>query len=426
MKNEKGFTLVELIAVTVILITLTLLVVGLSNRQIDKSKRKALVKSALTYEKAALNKLSIDRTDGKLESNIFHSAIYGRVCYSIESDLTGKYVSGKNDNLKGSVEVCYGLDCTYETKVWLTDGTYYVDGLTGITDESQLGDSFTSTIYPYSCGEEAIGGGTSGSLLVSDYDYTGKEQEFIVILDGVYALEAWGAQGGSYQNTEEGGYGAYAYDEVQLKKGDKLYINVGEQGYPECTVNDASCKAAFNGGAKGSTLHAGGGGATSITTKKGPLYNLRKHYAYIIAGGGAGGTANNTDRFFLKHGGGYANLYWPNSREYGEFGRFGGFKQTDENYYGNGGGYSSSTQNSTTFENGDNFTTVGGTSYVFHSKVKNGVMYSYECTQYDIPVNESKTECNPKKLSDDPISKTAKRGNGYARITYLPDGFTQS
>ncbi|MBO7078518.1 MAG: prepilin-type N-terminal cleavage/methylation domain-containing protein, partial [Bacilli bacterium] len=426
--NKKGFTLVELIAVVVVLIIIMLISVNVVNNQIKKSRVNAFIKEANTFAKAALEKYADDKMDEEHSGDIFHGEEKGRTCYSLDM-LASKYVTKTQNKYTGSIEVCSGPDCTYQTKMWITDGERYIDGLSPISDDSGISNSFSSTPYYLTCGVLAIGGGSKGSRLTSEFEYTGKEEVMDIVVDGVYSLEAWGAQGGTYQESKEGGYGAYAYTELKLYKGDKLYINVGEQGYPECTVNDASCKASYNGGSKGSTLRAGGGGASSIATKSGKLYDLNKNVVYLIAGAGAGGTQNNTDRFFLKHGGGYANLYWPNDREYGDFGRFGGFKQSDENYYGNGGGYSSSTKNSTTFTNGDNFTTVGGTSYVFHPKTKNGVMYSYECTGYDLPQG-SRTECGQlqgstsKNLSDEPISKSAKLENGYVKISYLVGGFT--
>lgn len=70
-----------------------------------------------------------------------------------------------------------------------------------------------------------------------DFDYTGEIQEWTAPETGIYSLETWGAQGGSVSDNisdlyARGGFGAYAYGEVYLNEGDKLYINVGGQnGY---------------------------------------------------------------------------------------------------------------------------------------------------------------------------------------------------
>jgi len=68
-----------------------------------------------------------------------------------------------------------------------------------------------------------------------NYEYTGEIQTFTAPQTGIYSLETWGAQGGNATDgtlIARGGYGAYAYGEVYLQEGDKLYINVGGQnGY---------------------------------------------------------------------------------------------------------------------------------------------------------------------------------------------------
>lgn len=68
-----------------------------------------------------------------------------------------------------------------------------------------------------------------------NFDYTGEIEEWTAPYTGIYSLETWGAQGGDATdgaNIARGGYGAYAYGEVFLQEGDKLYVNVGGQnGY---------------------------------------------------------------------------------------------------------------------------------------------------------------------------------------------------
>ena len=71
-------------------------------------------------------------------------------------------------------------------------------------------------------------------LVISDgyeFNYTGGMQTFVVPEDGVYKIEAWGAQGGNV-NGADGGYGGYSVVEAVLEKDTVLYINVGGQnGY---------------------------------------------------------------------------------------------------------------------------------------------------------------------------------------------------
>ena len=76
---------------------------------------------------------------------------------------------------------------------------------------------------------------TTGADLGYNFPYSGEVVEWTVPKTGYYSLETWGAQGGEATdgtNSARGGYGAYAYGEVLLTRGEKLYINVGGQnGY---------------------------------------------------------------------------------------------------------------------------------------------------------------------------------------------------
>ena len=163
MKNKKGFTLVELVAVIVILIILMVIAITMANKNVEKSKINAFLKEANTFAKGALTKESMDRNDDLAPDDIFHNTIYGKVCYSITDKILGKYVSKTNNKYYGSVEVCYGNDCEYQTKIWITDGVRYLDGVVDPKDANQIADSFTSE-YPYSCGQKAIGGGNDGEV----------------------------------------------------------------------------------------------------------------------------------------------------------------------------------------------------------------------------------------------------------------------
>lgn len=76
----------------------------------------------------------------------------------------------------------------------------------------------------------------TGVPAATEFSYTGSIQTFTAPKDGIYQIEAWGAQGGSATDgenlTADGGYGSYSTGEVLLHQGDTLYIVVGGQnGY---------------------------------------------------------------------------------------------------------------------------------------------------------------------------------------------------
>ena len=60
------------------------------------------------------------------------------------------------------------------------------------------------------------------------FNYTGDIQEWTAPYSGDYKLETWGASGGDALSSY-GGYGGYSTGTISLKKGDKLYISVGQK-----------------------------------------------------------------------------------------------------------------------------------------------------------------------------------------------------
>ena len=138
---------------------------------------------------------------------------------------------------------------------------------------------------------------------VTNFDYTGNEQQFTTICPGKYKLELWGAQGGNakYNSTEHtGGYGGYTVGYTHLGRGKTLYINVGGKGnsvdyQASSGTYSYDSSTGYNGGGYAviywdNSAHAGGGGATHIATKQGLLKELSnsKDSVLIVAGGGGG------------------------------------------------------------------------------------------------------------------------------------------
>jgi hypothetical protein len=293
-----------------------------------------------------------------------------------------------------------------------------------------------------------------------DFSYTGEEQKYTIQISGKYKLETWGAQGGSYNSTYYGGYGAYSVGVVELKKGDTLFINVGGKGTSKNTSGNNN--GGYNGGGEsythksGSTKSSGsGGGATHIATKTGLLSGLSsdKDKILIVSSGG---------------GGIYYYYYNSNDWEYSSGGSGGGFIGNEvENYSSNystnksqggtytsggvgGDGYSTYTsdghkkgttgtfgQGGTIGQNagggsgggsgfyggggGSHIAGGGGSSYIESDKLisSNGItkhMTCYNCTESNETATKTiSNECHNEK----PTVDCSKEGNGYAKITYL-------
>lgn len=121
---------------------------------------------------------------------------------------------------------------------------------------------------------------------------------------GEYKLECWGAQGGSYNTSFQGGLGGYSVGTLTLTEETTLNIYVGEQP-AAVTTKRTVCPGGFNGGGNGYNRYysstysygQGGGGGTDIRI------NDQSIYSRVIVAGGGGGSSSNDDSA-TKYGGG--------------------------------------------------------------------------------------------------------------------------
>ena len=323
--------------------------------------------------------------------------------------------------------------------------------------------SFSGYIYATSEQSSTIGGGEISnnenvSIETIDFDYVGREQEFIVPVSGDYKLETWGAQGGDAKEYA-GGYGGYSVGIIKANRIDNLYISVGGKGtdnnggdYPY--NNKVNGIGGYNGGGASqnnsdtSTSYIGaGGGATSI-------YNL------LIENGELKNYEKNKDNILIVSGGGGGSNYWGAESslslgllpEYGIGGSGGGNLGNDgtmvvkaedifhnehqvgkggsqlqggiyEAFFGKGGVRNTvlgSSGGGAGFYGGGGSTNNcgggGGSGYIGNSLLTNKAMYCYNCEESDEVETKTISTTN---VSDDAISGYAKKGNGYSRITLI-------
>ena len=245
------------------------------------------------------------------------------------------------------------------------------------------------------------------------------EAPFSAPCAGLYKIEVWGAQGGSYSESIRGGYGSYATGEIELSIGETLYVNVGGAG----TIgydNNTTIPGGYNGGGDAVMLYpstrfysGSGGGATHVATTSGELSTLE----------------NNKEAILIVAGGGGGSGYWSSS-EYGSGGDAGGYRAADgvpspsyPQYYGTGAtvnrpGYFAYNNNlgngsfgkggspESTISNkimggaggggyygggaaGNNYATAGGggSGYNNNSRLSNKVMYTYSDYGNSMTVN---------------------------------------
>ena len=334
---------------------------------------------------------------------------------------------------------------TFGVEGGFTGNTLVLSQGTAITDQVKMCDYIVGQefLFPYN--------GTDGT--------NGSEQTFTAECDGLYKLETWGAQGGKHPYVASG-YGGYSTGEILLDKSDTLYINVGGQGV---VASGTTVLGGYNGGGAAGIDSASrvgsGGGATHIALDSGLLKNLSSHATdnriLIVSGGGGGsagypggssspretgvggsaggytgsnGTFNATTTMTYTPGvGGKQSSYTVSSGNVGTFGA--GGANTNGNICsatstGGGGGYYGGSTGYCISGAG------GGSGYIANTNLINKKMYCYGCSEdltnastFTVSTTGSSsykdtTNC-PNGYSSDPVSKCAKAGNGYAKITYL-------
>ena len=295
---------------------------------------------------------------------------------------------------------------------------------------------------------------------VWNFDYTGSEQEFTTPCSGNYKLETWGAQGGNFivnstshsSTSYIGGYGGYSIGNMDMNKNVNIFAFVGGQGGNANSLeNNSGVRGYPNGGIVYSDKnsadinYSAGGGSSHISFENKQISDMASDKIILVAGGGGG-----------------ANGWWGSS--YGDNGGSGGGyigSGTSKNYSGNGLGINNSTGGTQTSGGqgggnvnnnnnynynggygygGPNFASynvssgggggyfgggsswggsgAGGSGYIGNQLLTNKAMYCYNCSESS---EESTKTISTTCVSETPTSNCSKKGNGYARITYLGD-----
>lgn len=223
---------------------------------------------------------------------------------------------------------------------WSCNGEMYKPGQKGsFTDDSFMVPEWIDTVY--------------------DFPYTGNYVAFTIPADGIYEFEVWGAKGAdAFKSTDvvgEGGLGGHAKGYKKMTKGEKIYIFNG--GVPTSQTYTGANGGGYGNSYSSNGIGAGGGGATSIMTRNGPIantssqstnYKTRETDILIIAGGGGGGGVTN-DGIVNKGGDGGGDR-----GEDGSGGALGGrqISTSSSEYYNFGTAQQSSSGGSSTYSGG--------------------------------------------------------------------------
>lgn len=387
--NKKGFTLVELLAVIVVLVIVLVIAITRIKKVVDNSSDKTIEANAGVFIKAVNNAAS---NVNIMEDSIFNDGV---ISYQQLIDA-GVSINGTKPDSG------YVIMSNYEVSgSCLTYGNYKITYSNGKFDKPVKGR----------CGES-----------YAEYAYTGEEKVFEAPMNGVYKLEAWGAQGGSKDASHYGGYGGYTVGYLPLKLGEKIYINVGGRGNSD-TVEGNGLGGYNGGGRSGSSGGAGGGGgATSIAFSSGLLssFSASPKDVILVAAGGAGHATYGCNTSIGGNGGGYIGS--PTSN--GGTQTAGGTSSGQDNGIFGAGAYNNNTGVSTpgagagfygggTVANG--CTGGGGSSFIGNYRLRNATMYCKDCQEINTEtVKTTSVSC----AEDEPTENCAKKNSGFARISY--------
>ena len=263
------------------------------------------------------------------------------------------------------------------------------------------------------------------------FDDTGKNQIFSVPYTGEYELEVWGAQGGYGKSETDypGGYGAYSIGTISLHKGDNIFVVVGSKGTSATSKQAKIYAGGFNGGGSGygsTSYYVSGGGGSAYQNNAANNKNNQNYGQGGSGGGYIGVSATTTVKSIvndpLLSTGGMQDSSGSIGDYLGSFGK-GASCDADKKPCSGGGGGLYGGGSGANVAGGS-----GGSSYIGSSELSNKKMYCYDCTEstdentYTINTigssDETDKENCPNGYSADAISKCAKAGNGYARITY--------
>lgn len=273
-----------------------------------------------------------------------------------------------------------------------------------------------------------------------DFDYKEFVQQ-VELDEGNYKIEAWGAQGGSYNSSYHGGYGGYSTGKISIRSKTTLFVVVGKEG--------SSVEGGYNGGGHGGKFTSGnkvmtsygGGGASHVGLKSGLLSSFSNDYRQnlLLAAGGGGGAvekaafgnafssggcgggssgaegscqqeSSRIGKGATQNSGGCGGSYskWSES---GKFGQGGNSKNEEYGEYaagGGGGGFYGGGSGGNSGSGG------GGSGYINTSKLTESFMFGYNVAPSSS--TESKTNSTT-NFSTTPTSNYAKQGNGFVWIT---------
>ena len=283
-KNNKGFTLVELLAVVIVLIIIIFIAINKIKSSTQKTKMNTVKANAITYIKAVNDLASVDSLTSVKMKNIAAS-----------KDVLESYGLKVNGEQPRTANVILSdFEVTYACVEY---GSYYIVFKNGKYDNVKRGK----------CGINDV----ENTGVLAEYEYTGEYDTFTAPYGGYYYIELWGAASGSpWTNSETGSGGAYTSGKIYLNTGDILYFYIGQQGsYGSGSNSYGGPVGGYNGGGSGGNYGSGsGGGSTDVRLVSGSWDDEASLASRIMVAAGGGGSDDGPSATNDGRGGGGGEL----------------------------------------------------------------------------------------------------------------------
>ena len=370
--------------------------------------------------------------------NIYYGAWYQIVKGNSDNIQIGLYTERNSNPGSGSLSSSSNINLLVGiTNDNSTSVTLYIGVKGSLTNELNLGtnkilipDGFSEALLVT---EDVLkeNATTPTENTVKTYSCT-KAVQSDTLSAGIYILETWGAQGGSYSTTYTGGKGGYSTGTLTLKESQNIYVYVGCQGSAHNTTTGGVSAGGFNGGGSAKTVGfsstysyvTGGGGASDIRIGQDSLYAR-----VIVAGGGSGSSNANSGYYGGGTTAGYGvSGYGATSTSAGTNGSFGvgasaNPRSTNYKYAspGGGGGWYGGGSSGTKYSDSTDYRTYtgGGSGYVYTSSTAsnypsgNKLNSNYYLTDTKIYDGNTTFENKDGKL------EKGHSGDGFVRISQI-------
>ena len=370
--------------------------------------------------------------------NIYYGAWYQIVKGNSDNIQIGLYTERNSNPGSGSLSSSSNINLLVGiTNDNSTSVTLYIGVKGSLTNELNLGtnkilipDGFSEALLVT---EDVLkeNATTPTENTVKTYSCT-KAVQSDTLSAGIYILETWGAQGGSYSTTYTGGKGGYSTGTLTLKESQNIYVYVGCQGSAHSTTTGGTSAGGFNGGGSAKTVAysgttsyvTGGGGASDIRIGQDSLYAR-----VIVAGGGSGSSNGNSGYYGGGTSAGYGvSGYGGTATTAGTNGSFGvgasaNPRSTNYKYAspGGGGGWYGGGSSGTQYSDSTDYRTYtgGGSGYVYTSSTAsnypsgNKLNSNYYLTDTKIYDGNTTFENKDGKL------EKGHSGDGFVRISQI-------